>query len=76
MPVVALATTEAHDAVPPGAGTLSTNVEVLKDALRGYMADPDLARETGRSARCAALDRYSLARFLSDWDDLLEEVVT
>jgi len=34
-----------------------------------------LAVEVGRRARDAALDRYGLARFLSDWDRLLEEVI-
>jgi glycosyltransferase involved in cell wall biosynthesis len=74
MPVVALATTEAPDAVPAGAGVLSTSVERLAGAARGYLADPETARETGLAAREAALERYGLQRFLTDWDDLLEEV--
>jgi hypothetical protein len=74
MPVVALATTEAPEAVPARAGVISTRVEVLADAARGFLAEPELAREAGRAARAAALERYGLARFLSDWDDLLEEV--
>jgi glycosyltransferase involved in cell wall biosynthesis len=74
MPVVALATTEAPDAVPAQAGVLSTRVDVLAAAAREFLADLDRAREVGRAAREAALARYGLARFLSDWDDLLEEV--
>jgi glycosyltransferase involved in cell wall biosynthesis len=74
MPVVALATTEAVEAVPPGAGLVSTRVDVLSRGLRELIADPDLARERGRAARAAALDRYGLRRFLDDWDRLLEEV--
>jgi hypothetical protein len=74
MPVVALATTEAPEAVPPGAGVISTRVEVLKDALRSYVAEPELARERGLAARHAALGRYGLDRFLADWDGLLDEV--
>jgi len=38
------------------------------------MADPDEAREWGVRARRAALDRYSLERFLTNWDDLLGEL--
>jgi glycosyltransferase involved in cell wall biosynthesis len=74
MPVVALATTEVPEAVPAAAGVVSNRVEVLRDAVRAMIADADAAREKGRAARAAALDRYGLNRFLSDWDGLLEEV--
>jgi hypothetical protein len=74
MPVVALGTTEAHEAVPAEAGTVSTKLEVLAGAMRRLIEDPDEARERGAAARRAALERYSLERFLSDWDDVLEEV--
>jgi glycosyltransferase involved in cell wall biosynthesis len=73
MPVVALGTTEAHEAVPPAAGTVSTRLDVLADALRELMADPDAAAERGRAARAAALERYGLARFHADWDEVLAE---
>jgi glycosyltransferase involved in cell wall biosynthesis len=76
MPVVALATTEAPEAVPPDAGVVSTQVDVLAAAARGYLADPDAAREAGLAARRAALERYGLRRFLSDWDALLQEVTS
>jgi len=75
MPVVALATTEAPEAVPAGAGVISTRVDVLAEAARDFLADPDRAREAGRAARAAALERYGLERFLADWDELLSEVV-
>jgi hypothetical protein len=75
MPVVALATTEAVEAVPEGAGTLSTRPEVLARAAARYLRDPDAASEAGRTARHAALERYGLKRFLDDWDLLMEEVI-
>ena len=75
MPVVALATTEAPEAVPPEAGVISTRVDALAGAAREFLADPDRAREAGRAARSAALERYGLGRFLADWDELLSEVV-
>jgi Glycosyl transferases group 1 len=74
MPVVALATTEVVEAVPAGAGTVSTSVDALKDALRRYLRDPEEARAAGERARASAVDRYGLERFLADWDELLEEV--
>jgi glycosyltransferase involved in cell wall biosynthesis len=74
MPVVALATTEVVEAVPPQAGVLSTRVEVLAEATRRLVADPEQARLMGKAARVAATARYGLERFLADWDALLEEV--
>ena len=74
MPVVALASTEAVMAVPPGAGALSTNPEELVDAARWLVADDAAARRCGAVARAAVRQRYGLARFLSDWDALLKEV--
>ncbi|MER6144038.1 glycosyltransferase [Streptomyces sparsogenes] len=74
MPVVGLATTEAVEAVPEGAGVLSTRPEVLARAARTYLHEPRAAAEDGARARRAALDRYGLKRFLGDWERLLEEV--
>jgi hypothetical protein len=74
MPVVALGTTEVHEAVPAEAGVVSTKVDVLAGAVRRLVDDPDEAAERGRAARAAALERYGLERFLADWDEVLEEV--
>jgi hypothetical protein len=71
MPVVALATTEAPEAVPPGTGYCGTDPARLAGAVRELVADPDRARATGLAARRHALARYGLDRFLADWDDLL-----
>jgi hypothetical protein len=74
MPVVALGTTEAHEAVPPEAGTVSTRIDVLSDAVRRMIDDPGEARARGEAARAAALERYGLERFLAGWDAALGEV--
>jgi hypothetical protein len=74
MPVVGVAATEAVEAVPPEAGVLSTRPERLWAAVREFVNEPDAARLAGKAARAAALERYGLARFLRDWDDLLAEV--
>ena len=74
MPVVALGTTEAYEAVPAEAGVVSTDVERLRAALAELVADPDAARARGVAARAYALERYGLARFHRDWDALLTEV--
>jgi glycosyltransferase involved in cell wall biosynthesis len=72
MPVVALATTEVVEAVPSPAGVVSTRVEVLIDALRAFLSDPDYARLVGTAARATARARYSMDRFLTDWEQLLK----
>lgn len=74
LPVVALATTEVVAAVPPAAGVVSTDVDVLVAAVRRLVADPEEARLRGKAARSAALGRYGLARFLAEWDALLADV--
>lgn len=75
MPVLALATTAAPESVPPGAGVVSADPDVLTAAARRWLDDPEEARERGRAARRHALDRFGLDRFLSDWQRLLKEVV-
>jgi glycosyltransferase involved in cell wall biosynthesis len=74
MPVVALATTEVPEAVPPEAGVVTNRLDVAAAALRRLVADPEEAAVMGKVAREAALARYGLARFLADWDALLAEV--
>jgi glycosyltransferase involved in cell wall biosynthesis len=51
---------------------VSTDVEALSRALARLVADADEARERGRAARAAALERYGLERFLADWDALID----
>ncbi|MBA2576706.1 MAG: glycosyltransferase family 4 protein [Euzebyaceae bacterium] len=74
MPVVALATTEVVEAVPPEAGAIGTDVDRLVAAVSRMVADPGMAAACGAKGRAVALERYGLARFLTDWDRLLEEV--
>jgi hypothetical protein len=74
MPVVVLATTEAPTVVPPAGGVVSADLERLVSGARALLADPDAARAAGEVARAAALDRFGLERFLTDWDTLLKEV--
>ncbi|MFG3709276.1 glycosyltransferase, partial [Micromonospora sp. NPDC047670] len=73
MPVIALATTEAVDAVPADAGVLSTRVDTLVEAARWLMTDRDAASRLGSRGREVAKERFGLDRFLADWDRLMEE---
>lgn len=74
MPVVALSTTEAPEAVPPEAGIVTNRLDDLRGALVRLVRDPEAAAVMGKAARAWALARYGLGRFLADWDRLLEEV--
>jgi hypothetical protein len=68
MPVVVLDATEASRAVPAAAGARSGDIAELITATRALLADPEEAQRRGLIARRAALERYSLPRFLHDWD--------
>jgi glycosyltransferase involved in cell wall biosynthesis len=74
MPVVVLNTTEASHTVPVDAGALSTDPEVLRREAARLLVDPEEAVRRGRVAREAALERHGMARFLAEWDRVLEGV--
>lgn len=74
LPVVALAATEVVDAVPSEAGVVSTRVDRLAGAVADLVRDPMWARQVGKAGRATALERYSLSRFLRDWERVLYEV--
>ena len=71
MPVVAVASTAAPDAVPPAAGVTASRAADLSAAVRRYLEDPELAQRHGKAAREHALEHFGLDRFLRDWDRLL-----
>lgn len=74
MPVLALATTAAPEAVPREAGVVSADPAVLTATARRWLADPDEARERGAAARKHARQQFGLDRFLTEWQHLLKEV--
>lgn len=74
IPVLALSTTGAPDAVPRDAGVLSCDLDVLRSAARRWLREPAEAREAGLAARRHAVQHFGLSRFLDDWDRLLKEV--
>jgi hypothetical protein len=74
MPVVAVAATEARRAVPADGGVVSADLDELRAGVRTFVADPETAALAGKAARAAALERYGVERFLTDWDRVLREV--
>jgi glycosyltransferase involved in cell wall biosynthesis len=76
MPVVALGVTEAPFAVPAGAGVVTTSRSELVEAARRFATDHRASSDAGLLARRHALGRYGLERFLTDWDQLLDDVAS
>lgn len=75
MPVVALATTEMPNVVENGiSGYLDTDPERLLERMRELLRHPRVAAQLGACARLRALERYSIARFVRDWNAVLAEV--
>lgn len=76
MPIVAVAGTDAHRAVPPEAGVTSTSIADLQRGLQTFLRDWPAAQEAGLRARAWAIENFSLRAFISAWQSLLEERVT
>jgi hypothetical protein len=73
MPVVAVASTMTPLAVPAEAGVVSADVTTLAHALEGFVTDRSAATLAGKAAREFAIAHFSLDRFLSRWDEVIEE---
>jgi len=76
MPVVAVGSTEAPFAVPPEAGVVTCRRDVLADAVRHFLHDPEAALVAGKAARAHALEHFGLERFLRRWDHLLHDTIS
>jgi hypothetical protein len=75
LPIVGLATSELATVIRNGnEGFVHNDLPTLRDVMRELLADPGLARSWGDGARRAALERYGIGRFVSDWSRLLAEV--
>jgi hypothetical protein len=69
MPIVALATTEMATVIDNGvSGYVGTDVAALVACMRELLADPAQARRLGEGARRRARERFSIDRFVNDWD--------
>ncbi len=69
MPVVALATTELPTVIEHGrSGYVSCDVDALIECMRHLLAYPAEARRLGENARAVARERFSLERFIRDWN--------
>lgn len=76
MPVVGVAATMAPLVVPSDAGVVSADVATLAAALTDFVADPASATRAGKAAREYAMTKFSLPRFLREWDDVIGALCT
>jgi glycosyltransferase involved in cell wall biosynthesis len=75
MPIVGLATTEMATAIENGvSGFVDTDIGKLIERMRQLIDDPDLARRLGEAARRKALSRFSIERFVNDWEQIFADV--
>lgn len=72
MPVVAVASTMAPLVVPPEAGVISADLDTLRAALSGLVADRYLAEVVGKAARDYATEHFGLDRFLREWEQVIQ----
>ncbi|MEU7633060.1 glycosyltransferase [Nocardia sp. NPDC049220] len=73
MPIVALGTTEASASIPAEAGVVSTEPEILTEAIRLFLHEPMFAQLTGKAARHWAQANFGIEEFVANWDRLLTE---
>jgi glycosyltransferase involved in cell wall biosynthesis len=71
MPVIGLATTELVTVVENGvSGWTDTRIDRLIQTMQRLLSDADEARRLGEGARRAAMERFNIQRFASDWNEI------
>lgn len=77
LPVIGLATTELVTVIKNGySGFIDTNVEALIPKMKQLLADQTLANKLSLGARETAQTRFSINRFVTDWEKLLQNIFT
>ena len=74
LPVLCFAVTEHPRVIQDGVtGYISSNLEELVEKMHILLRDPRLAAEIGRRGQQVVRERYNLARFVRDWDQVLRQ---
>lgn len=74
-PVVALATTELASVLRDGdTGIVDTRLDRLIDVMQRLLRDPAEAQRIGVAGRRMARERFSIDRFVDDWDAAVRQV--
>lgn len=76
LPVIGLATTELPRIIQDShGGYVDTEVARLIDVSQRLLRDPAEAQALGRAARAYARERFSIERFVRDWNAVLAETI-
>lgn len=76
MPVVALATTEYVTVIKDReCGLIDTNIDRLIEGMNRLIADPVWARQLGEQAREVAGNKFSITRFVTDWENTFRQTI-
>jgi len=71
LPIVGFAATELPCVITNGQdGYVDSRPERLLDVTRQLIGDAELARAWGQAARATALRRFSIDRFVEDWNQV------
>lgn len=77
LPVVGLATTELVTVIQNGrSGYLHTDMEFLAEKTSCLLDNHTLARQIGEAGRKVVAERFNISRFLSDWEEAFQQVLT
>lgn len=77
LPIVGLATTELVTVVNNDvSGYIDTNIERLIERMQELIQDPEKACRLGKAAQEDARERFSIQRFVQDWDAAFEQVMS
>lgn len=77
LPIVGLATTELATVIENRiSGYINTDVNQLIDHMQELLTDPAQAQRLGAKAREYARSRFGIQRFVQDWSEVFERVVS
>lgn len=77
LPIVGLATTELVTVIENGvSGYVSTDTNQLIEQMQVLIDNPELASRLGEKAREQARSRFSIQRFIHDWNQAFEQAIS
>lgn len=76
LPIVGLATTELVRVIENGvSGYIDANIDTLIERMQELIENPEQAARLGKQAKQQAQSRFSMRRFIQDWNQSFERVI-
>jgi glycosyltransferase involved in cell wall biosynthesis len=77
LPIVGLATTELATVIENDvSGYIDTNLECLIERMQELLHDPQQAQRLGQGAKEQARSRFGIQRFIDDWNQVFDRVMS